>query len=964
MIKQFNIKRGINNKNKTERFWWLIGLSLASIVLTVFLAVLFYRSLSNNLIENRKIFLNKQAELAANEVQRNYNNLYEDLIFFANNMADKLSDQDAENKVLVDEARIRRLLNNYISLIDTVFIEAAGQTAFYHVSPSNYFVSKVIERSVAEIPCIDCIQILSSDMEVSMLIKLDLRNYFWDHLINYYLGADSYKLLYDDGELINISYYQEQVEISFDRHLFDAVEREIEGGLRGEYEGLVKISDDPLTHSIVIQYPFTLTEMDRNIAFVFLQKRSTIVSGIYGTYFYLFAALFGLLLLVILFLSKYFKITSENNLLLEKKSFDLDQLFKQQTMLLQQSKGFIYYHDKNWNTYQVSENVKDVLGYEVEEFGAMPTASLMVEDYKGFLQAIEEVVNQKKDYYYYETQVLRKDGHRIRIRLFEKLFYNEDGTFKGGVGICTDINDKYLADQELIRSENRLRSVLKSLPDIIYIYNNQGEFLDYYVQNENLLIESPQKSLGKNIKDLLGPESGEKTMKAFQRALKTGKMQTEELDLLLGIGRRYFEIRFFKLDENRIMSVARDITGQKLWERGLREAKEAAENANKEKSNFLANMSHEIRTPLNGLLGIIGLLDKTDLTEEQKDLLSIISDSGESLLNIVNDILDYSKIEAGKMELNFSRFNLKSEVERIINIFSGMATDKNLRIDLDFDATMPEYIELDRDKLSQIFFNIIGNAVKYSRKGGTIQVALKSESIFTDNLILNCSVQDNGMGIAKEMIHQLTKPFMQVGSSSNAEYKGTGLGLAIANKMIELMGGVLQIESELGVGSVFSFTIIARTTGGKTVKKLSDDTGRKDNVDFEGMAEEYPLKILLVEDNEINLKFMVMLIGQMGYGVDVALNGLEAVKMVEENVYDLIFMDNQMPGMNGMDATKYIRNLKNGKAVTIIGLSASVFKEDIEKALNIGMNGYLTKPVKINEIVEKIKACSLELAGK
>jgi PAS domain S-box-containing protein len=925
------------------------------------LAVLFYNSLSKNLIEYRKLFLNKQVELAANEIQRNYSNLYDDLIFFANNLEDaQVSDHQ---NGLIEEVRIRRLLNNYLSLLDTVFIETGNQTAYYHVSPTNYFVSKIVPRSISDISCGECLHITSNGGEVKMLIMMDLHNFFWEHLSNYYLGPNNYKLLYENGELINISYYQKQLKVSLDEGLFEQIEREIEGGLRGEYEGPVKIGDEQASNAILVQYPFSLAYLDKDLAFVFFQKRTTIISGIYGNYFYLFAALFGLLFLVILFLLKYFKITNENNRLLEKKSRDLNQLLRQQTMLLQQSKGFIYYRDKNWELYQVSENVEDVLGYSVKMYENMPSEEFMVDDYKAFQQAVDDVVRKKKDYYYYETNVVRQDGQKIRVRLFEKLFYDEEGAFKGGVGICTDINDKYLADQELIRSENRLRSVLKSLPDIIYIYNNQGEFLDYYLQNEDLLVEPPHKSLGKNIKDIIGPEGGEKTMKAFQRALKSGKMQTEELDLLLGIGRRYFEVRFFKLDETRIMSVARDITGQKLWERGLREAKEAAENANKEKSNFLANMSHEIRTPLNGLLGIVGLLDKTELNAEQKNLLSIVFDSGESLLNIVNDILDYSKIEAGKMELDFSRFSIKSEIERIINIFSGMAIDKNIRINLDVDPEVPKFIELDKEKLSQIFFNIIGNAVKFSRKGGIVQVSVKCESVFIENVILNCSVQDNGMGIARDKLNQLTKPFTQVGSTSNVDYKGTGLGLAIANKLIELMGGVLQIESELGIGSVFSFTIIGRTSEEKAEKKLPEEI-KDDSVELEKMAEEYPLKILLAEDNEINLKFMVMLLGQMGYMVDVALNGLEAVKMVEENTYDLIFMDNQMPGMNGMDATKYIRNLKNGKSVTIIGLSASVFKEDIEKALSIGMNGYLTKPVKINEIVEKIRICSHELAGR
>ncbi|MEX2512651.1 MAG: response regulator [Cyclobacteriaceae bacterium] len=949
----------------TEKFWWLIGLSIAAILFTALLAFFFYRSLSNNLVENRKHFLSKQVELASNEAQRNFNNLHDDLIFYANNLDNKISGDDASTSVSLDENRIRRLMNNYFHLIDTLVIETGSASFLYHVSPANYFSKKSSNIKIKSINCADCLIANSNKGSIKILAKLNLKRYFADHLVNYYLGPNSFKLIYEDGILYQLTKGDVYPNVRLEESVYSLLEREISGGLRGDYEGQLSLDSLPLKTNLLIQYPFSLVDMDKNFAFVFIQERASVISGIYSTYFYLFASLFGMLLLGIFFLSKYFKINSENNFLLEKKSEDLNQLLRQQTLLLQQSKGFLYYHDKNWKFYQVGENVKDVLGYEMKEFILKEKNELMGDDLDAFFLAVNNEVKLKKDYYYYETKIIRKDGEAIRVKIFEKLFYNGHGKFAGGVGICTDINDKYIADQELIRSENRLRSVLNSLPDIIFIYNNEGDYLDYYVQNEELLLHPPHQSLGKNIKEVLEIDDDNRVMKVFHRAVRTGKMQTEELDLLLDIGRRYFEVRFFKLDENRIMSVARDITGQKLWEKGLREAKEAAENSNKEKSSFLANMSHEIRTPLNGLLGITGLLYNTTLTSEQKNLLSIIADSGDSLINIVNDILDYSKIEAGKMDLNFTSFNFRPEMERIINIFSGLAAEKDILIELEMEPSVPDKIELDKEKLSQIFFNIIGNAVKFSPHGGKIKVLIKGEILYANNLILNCNIKDDGVGIAKDKLPYLTQPFTQVSSLSNGDSKGTGLGLAIANKLIELMGGVLQIESELGVGSTFSFTLITPIhTEIREVAPQENQIPTNESGTFENLADGYPLKILLAEDNEINLKFMVMLLGQMGYEIDVALNGLDAVNLVKEKVYDLIFMDYQMPGMNGLDATNIIRTLPNGKAVVIIGLSANVFKEDIEKALNTGMDEYLTKPVKIQSIVETIKACSLSLSNK
>src|SRR5690606_12236115 len=325
-----------------------------------------------------------------------------------------------------------------------------------------------------------------------------------------------------------------------------------------------------------------------------------------------------------------------------------------------------------------------------------------------------------REYLYYEVNAAKSDGSFIRTKNFEKLFYDNEGNFSGSIGICTDIHEKYLADQELIKSENRLRAVLNSLPDIIFIYNNQGVFLDYYVQNEELLIEPPKDLMGKKITHLYSNPFDGKVLDSFNKAVKTGKIQTQEIDWIINGSKRFYEIRFFKLDDMKVISLARDITDQKLWENGLKEAKEAAESASKHKSEFLANMSHEIRTPMNGLLGMIGLLGATNLTPEQKKYVSIIEDSGESLLSIVNDILDYSKIEAGKLELKPTCFNFRTEIKKVMDIFSGMIIGKNIQIHLSVSDKIPEMVLLDKKKLKQILFNIIGNAVKFTPAGGTI----------------------------------------------------------------------------------------------------------------------------------------------------------------------------------------------------------------------------------------------------
>ncbi|WP_339713916.1 ATP-binding protein [Cyclobacterium amurskyense] len=948
----------IKRQLKPKRFWWLIGLGGGAVLITLTLAVFFYNSISNNLIDNRNFFLNKQLEYAANEAQANLRNLDEDLAFFVNTQKINARWEIKDASKELNELNIRELLNNYLNLIDSLIIEKDDFAQVYQINePNQLSVTSINSSSIEELNEGEDIIVISGEEDFKLIVKLNISKYFDQLLDNYFLGSNTDKLVFMNDRFFKINgegqmFFQDEL-------IHENIIQEIDKGIRGDYSAFISnvYNADP-QEFLLVQYPFTLAHLKGKYAFAFAQEKNTIDSAIFGNYFHLFIALFGLLTLVIFLIIKYFKITNENNLFLEKKSKHLNQLLKQQTILLQQSKGFIYYQNKEDVIYQVSENVKEVLGNQPDELVNQKLKDFILGDKADFLEKRSLHIEQKKEVFSFEFTSEKKDEGPIRAKVFEKLIYNEDKDYIGSVGIFTDINAKYKADQELIISENRLRSVLNSLPDIIFIYNNQGVYLDYYVQHEELLIVNPKESLGKKIDEVLTGEAGEKAMRAFNKVISTGKMQTEELDLLLDIGRRYFEVRFFKLDEKRVISVGRDITGQRLWERGLSEAKEAAELANREKSSFLANMSHEIRTPLNGLLGITGLLFKTPLSKKQNELLSIIGDSGESLLNIVNDILDYSKIEAGKMELDPVAMDFAMEMDKIINVFAGMALQKDLVINLKIEKSVPAMIVLDKDKLAQIFFNIIGNAVKFSKKGGRIDVIISGELIFTKNLILTCTVKDNGVGISKDKIPQLIKPFTQASQASNGDYKGTGLGLAIASKLIELMGGVLHIESEIDQGSTFTFALISQASEQK-LNLLSNTAQKNENLAIENLADKHPLDVLLVEDNDINLKFMVMLLTQMGYNPDVALNGVEAISAVEQKSYDLVFMDNQMPRMNGMDATKIIRSMPNGRKMMIVGLSASVFKEDIELAMNIGMNDYLTKPVKIHQIVERIKNCIL-----
>jgi len=798
--------------------------------------------------------------------------------------------------------------------------------------------------------------IRSSNKQLELHFKLNLGRFLGEGLRNYYLGLASERLIYLDGQLWGSEELYPSDNFLIEEKILKQIELDIQDGVKGEYEGLFSdIKKDLEYQSTIHQYPIRLFPIENNISVIFIQDRGVITSGVYSTYFYLFIGLLLLLILFLIILYKFIRNTQQANETLAKNALEINELFNRQNLLLQESKGFIYFQDSNGKMTSVTKEVEDVLGYDPEDF-KVNFRKYYPEAVKVLRVLIQKTIEEKKEVLAHEYNYKKKSGESIRVRIFEKYFYDDEGNFLGNVGICTDIQEKYLAEQEVHASENRLRQVLRSLPDIIFIYDNSGQFSDFYVENDALLWMPIREFLGRTILDVFPDFDSQRVLEIFEDTVHTGKINTFEYECFVNNEKQIFEIRFFKLDDQRIISIARDITGQKIWERGLQDAMSAADQANKAKSQFLANMSHEIRTPMNGLLGIIGLLENTSLNGYQKECLDAIKKSGQSLSVVINDILDYSKIESGMTDLKITSFHLKQELENTFKIFSALIQDKKIQFQFEYGPLMPEYISLDKDKLNQILINLIGNAIKFTPENGKIKAFITCEIILDNNILLKVSIKDNGIGIPKDKIQLLAQPFIQVDSSDTRAHSGSGLGLAISKKLIELMGGEMHVESEEGVGSEFSFSIFGSVQ--KEVEKLETNGNNLNvntNFNWSQMATNYPIKLLIVEDNETNIRFMIMLMRELGYEFELAENGSEAVELLKQKKFDLIFMDIQMPVMNGLVATKEIRKLPNGKDTYIIGLSANAFQEDRDEAINAGMDDYLTKPVKIMEIAQLIK---------
>ncbi|MCL6544745.1 MAG: PAS domain S-box protein [Bryobacteraceae bacterium] len=540
-----------------------------------------------------------------------------------------------------------------------------------------------------------------------------------------------------------------------------------------------------------------------------------------------------------------------------------------------------------------------------------------------------------------------------------------------------NVVNRLKAEEALRRKSQELEDFFQSSLDLLCIADFEGHFVRLNPQWENVLGYRREELEGRLFFDLVHPEDIPATQAAMEHLKRQKPLLNFENRYRCKDGSyRWIEWRS-QPRGNWIYAAARDITERKRMERELREAnrqlEQAIERANRlaeeaaaasaAKSDFLAHMSHEIRTPLNGVLGMLQLLMVTGLDEEQQRFAQAAASSAESLLALLEDILDLSRIEAGKLRLEPEDFEIRKLLESVTIAMTHGADQKGLGLHLEVDPQMPRVLRGDPKRLRQVLTNLIGNAIKFT-PAGRVRISARLQSESEAEVVVRCSVKDTGIGIPEEKIGLLFQKFTQLDSSTTRNQGGAGLGLAIAKQLCELMGGEIGVTSNVGEGSEFWFTarlgkVLETARSGESAPMRS--TAESQNP---GVAEGRPtlsgerIRVLVVEDNRVNREVALEMLRRLGVAADAAENGMEALYRLRERHYDLVLMDVQMPRMDGYEASMRIRTPGSGVQnpnVPIIALTAHALTSDRERCLAAGMNDYLSKPLRFSVLAETVR---------
>lgn len=528
--------------------------------------------------------------------------------------------------------------------------------------------------------------------------------------------------------------------------------------------------------------------------------------------------------------------------------------------------------------------------------------------------------------------------------------YLEDGSFEEISGIGLDITDKKKSQLALAENEEKFRSIFESFQDVYYRVSMDGTL--------DLVSPSLEQLSGYNEYEVLGMKTSaffahrEDIERIRERVMDEKSIRDVEVEMVHKDGSHKTIVLDSKLIYNQqgepigVEGVARDVSELKRTQVALLRAKEEAENLLKVKTQFLANMSHELRTPMNGIIGMIDLLNQINTDPEQSEYIDTLRKSSDALLAILNDILDLSKIQAGKLVIQENGVDVYETLGKIHSLFVNRAQQKDLNFTYTIDSAVPKHIVTDETRLLQVLSNLTSNAIKFTN-AGDVSIHVSAEQLDRKHFRLHVRVKDSGIGITPEGQQLLFNDFTQLDNSSTKTFGGTGLGLAISKQLTHLLGGDIGVESAIDNGSVFWFNIKVRLA---TTEEIDAQKLRQQQHTQEVATLDYTPYVLLVDDNQINQKVAQKQLERLGCITDIAFNGYEAIDLATSNKYNIIFMDIQMPEMDGVTATKHIKEQLGSDCPPIIAMTAYSMKDDAAKFMGQGMDDYVSKPVKSTDL--------------
>jgi len=557
------------------------------------------------------------------------------------------------------------------------------------------------------------------------------------------------------------------------------------------------------------------------------------------------------------------------------------------------------------------------------------------------------------------TKILCKDGSLLDVRLSLAALKDSKGKVIGSIGILCDISREQLALHQMHESENKLRIILDNSAAAITMTDEKERIVSWNSFAEKLFGMQPEDLHLRPISSLYTPEEWVKIrslnirQSGFKHHMETKAVRKDgsiiDVDLSVNI---------LKDDQGRItgsVGMLQDITERKRSEELILQAKLAAEEANNAKSVFLAKMSHEVRTPMNAIIGMIDLTLDTTLNDEQKDNLKVAKDAADNLLSLINDILDLSRAQAGKVVVEEIEINVPDIIKNVCKGLMILARNKGVDVVWTIDQAIPRLLIGDPVRLRQVIVNLVNNAIKFTHKG-KVQVNAKLNSLSNKDCEIIFEVIDNGIGISPKNLPHIFDVFTEAHNTTARRYGGTGLGLAICKKIVEMMRGSIEVESTEGIGSTFRFSIIFGFRAEMLGAADAEQKAASELVISSVPAELKHLRILMAEDNTVNQRIAVRILEKLGWKITTVNNGQEVLSILNDQTFDVILMDDSMPLLNGVEATQVIRReeKQTGHHVPIIAMTANAMAGDRERYLAAGMDGYVSKPIDRNLLYEEI----------